>query len=103
MAAVGSIDTSGIGLLEELKKSLERRCLQVVLANPGSEVMKKLDKSKVLQVIGQQWIFLTVAEAVAACNFMLHACKPAVSAGANATADVTATSDHQVMHDDNIV
>ncbi|XP_042464454.1 sulfate transporter 3.1-like [Zingiber officinale] len=101
LGAVGSIDTSGIGLLEELKKSLERRCLQMVLANPGSEVMKKLDKSKVLEAIGQQWIFLTVAEAVAACNFMLHACKPAASNGANSIADVTATTDHQViMHDD---
>lgn len=51
---------------------------QLVLANPGSEVMKKLDKSKVLETIGQEWIFLTVGEAVAACNFMLHTCKPGV-------------------------
>ena len=38
--------------------------------------MKKLDKSKVLETIGQEWIFLTVGEAVAACNFILHTCKP---------------------------
>ena len=49
---------------------------QLVLANPGSEVMKKLDKSKALETIRQQWIFLTVAEAVAACNsFSQHPCK----------------------------
>lgn len=37
--------------------------------------MKKLDQSKVLEKIGQEWIFLTVAEAVGACNFLLHTCK----------------------------
>jgi sulfate transporter 3 len=51
--------------------------VQLVLANPGSEIMKKLDKSKVLEGIGNEWIFLTVAEAVAACNFMLHSQKQA--------------------------
>ncbi|XP_008809388.2 sulfate transporter 3.1-like [Phoenix dactylifera] len=76
LGAVSSIDTSGISMLEEVKKSVDRRGLQLVLANPGSEVLKKLDKSKVLETIGQEWIFLTVGDAVAACNFMLHTCKP---------------------------
>lgn len=78
MGAVASIDTSGISMLEEVKKSVDRRGLQLVLANPGSEVMKKLDSSKILEKIGQEWIFLTVAEAVGACNFLLHTCKPGV-------------------------
>ncbi|CAL9112945.1 unnamed protein product [Musa textilis] len=75
MGAVGSIDSSGTGMLKELKESLGRRGLQLVLANPGSEAMKKMDKSKVLETIGQDWIFLTVGEAAAACNFMLRTCK----------------------------
>ncbi|KAG5560195.1 hypothetical protein RHGRI_003473 [Rhododendron griersonianum] len=75
MSAVGSIDTSGISMLEEIKKTLDRRGLKLVLANPGSEVMKKLDKSKFIEAIGEEWIYLTVAEAVGACNFMLHSCK----------------------------
>lgn len=54
---------------------------QLVLANPGSEIMKKLDNSKVLEGIGHEWIFLTVAEAVSACNFMLHTQKQADSNG----------------------
>nr|KJB72262.1 hypothetical protein B456_011G167600 [Gossypium raimondii] len=73
--AVGSIDTSGISMLEELMKNVHRKGLQLVLANPQSEVMKKLDKSKLIDKIGQGWIFLTVGEAVSACNFMLHTCK----------------------------
>ncbi|KAK7277617.1 hypothetical protein RJT34_22632 [Clitoria ternatea] len=75
MSAVGNIDTSGISMLEEVKKVAERRGLQLVLVNPGSEVMKKLNKSKFQNDIGQKWMYLTVEEAVGACNFMLHTCK----------------------------
>lgn len=76
MGAVGNIDTSGISMLEEVKKSMERSGLKLVLANPGGEVMKKMNKSKFIEVLGQEWIYLTVGEAVGACNFMLHTCKP---------------------------
>ncbi|KAJ4955958.1 hypothetical protein NE237_012741 [Protea cynaroides] len=75
MGPVGSIDTSGISMLEEVKKSIDRRGLKMALANPGSEVMKKLDKSNFIENLGQEWIYLTVGEAVGACNFMLHTCK----------------------------
>ncbi|KAA8527638.1 hypothetical protein F0562_034967 [Nyssa sinensis] len=75
MTTVGSIDTSGISMLEEVNKNIDRRGLKLVLTNPRSEVMKKLDKSKLVDAIGQEWIYLTVGEAVAACNFMLHTCK----------------------------
>ncbi|KAF9605073.1 hypothetical protein IFM89_013743 [Coptis chinensis] len=75
MGAVGSIDTSGISMLEEVKKSIDRRGLKLVLANPGSELMKKLDKSKFIAAMDPEWIYLTVGEAVGACNFMLHSCK----------------------------
>ncbi|KAI8522945.1 hypothetical protein RHMOL_Rhmol13G0036300 [Rhododendron molle] len=76
MGAVGNIDTSGISMFEELKKGTERRGLKLVLANPGGEVMKKLNKSKFIDSLGQEWIYLTVGEAVGACNFMLHTSKP---------------------------
>lgn len=76
MGAVGSIDTSGISMLEEVKKNIDRRGLKLVLANPGAEVMKKLSKSHKIEMIGQEWIYLTIGEAVRACKFMLHSCKP---------------------------
>ncbi|KAJ9700422.1 hypothetical protein PVL29_005967 [Vitis rotundifolia] len=75
VSAVGSIDTSGMSMLDEVKKDLDKKGLKLVLANPGSEVMKKLDKTEFIQNIGQEWIYLTVGEAVGACNFMLHTCK----------------------------
>ncbi|KAK7355839.1 hypothetical protein VNO80_15101 [Phaseolus coccineus] len=73
MSGVGNIDTSGISMLEEVKKITERRELQLVLVNPGGEVMKKLNKSKFQNHLGQRWIYLTVEEAVGACNFNLRA------------------------------
>ncbi|KAL8100772.1 hypothetical protein AgCh_032862 [Apium graveolens] len=76
MGAVGNIDTSGISMFEETKKTLDRRGLKLVLANPGGEVIKKLDKAKFIEALGQEWIYLTVGEAVGACNFMLHTYKP---------------------------
>ncbi|KAL4200203.1 hypothetical protein AMTRI_Chr03g55170 [Amborella trichopoda] len=81
MSAASCIDTSGISMLEEVKKNVERRGLQLALANPGSEVMEKLTKSKFIEAIGLEWIYLTVGEAVAACNYMLHRQKP--SRGSN--------------------
>lgn len=45
------------------------------MANPRSEVIKKLEKSKFIESLGEEWIYLTVGEAVGACNFMLHTCK----------------------------
>ncbi|KAL1559664.1 Sulfate transporter 3.1 [Salvia divinorum] len=74
MSAVGNIDTSGISMLNEVKKMVDYRGLKLVMVNPGAEVMKKLNKSKFLETIGQEWIFLTVGEAVVACNYMLHSC-----------------------------
>ncbi|ONL93823.1 Sulfate transporter 3.1 [Zea mays] len=79
MGAIGSIDTSGTSMLDELNKSLDRRGMQIVLANPGSEIMKKLDSSKVLEQIGHEWVFPTVGEAVASCDYVLHSHKPGMA------------------------
>ncbi|CAL8126365.1 unnamed protein product [Prunus armeniaca] len=76
MTAVGNIDTNGISMFEEVKKLVDRRGLQLVLANPGSEVMKNMNKSELIEKTCQERIYLTVADAVAACNFMLHSTKP---------------------------
>ncbi|EYU43602.1 hypothetical protein ABFS82_03G012900 [Erythranthe guttata] len=64
MSPVTDIDTSGIHALEELEKGLQKRSVQLVLANPGPVVMDKLHASKLTNVIGEDKIFLTVADAV---------------------------------------
>ncbi|KAK1277009.1 Sulfate transporter 1.2 [Acorus gramineus] len=67
LSPVTDIDTSGIHALEELFKSLQKREIQLVLANPGNTVMDKLILSKFTEMIGQDKIFLTVGEAVLTC------------------------------------
>ncbi|XP_027344411.1 probable sulfate transporter 3.4 [Abrus precatorius] len=65
MTAVTAIDTSGLDTLCELRKMLENRSLQLVLANPVGNVMEKLHTSKILDSFGLKGVYLTVGEAVA--------------------------------------
>ncbi|KAG2709248.1 hypothetical protein I3843_05G208900 [Carya illinoinensis] len=68
MSPVTDIDTSGIHALEELYRSLQKRDLQLILANPGPVVIDKLHASNFTNVIGEDKIFLTVADAVSSCS-----------------------------------
>ncbi|AES97926.1 putative SLC26A/SulP transporter [Medicago truncatula] len=68
MSPVTDIDTSGIHALEELYRSLQKREVQLVLANPGPLVIDKLHTSNFANFLGEDKIFLTVAEAVAYCS-----------------------------------
>ncbi|KAJ6427422.1 hypothetical protein OIU84_022925 [Salix udensis] len=65
MTAVTAIDTSGIDFLCELRKMLEERSLQLVLANPVGSVMEKLHQSEMLDSFGLNGVYLAVGEAVA--------------------------------------
>ncbi|KAH1245276.1 Sulfate transporter 1.3 [Glycine max] len=82
MSPVTDIDTSGIQAFEELHRSLEKKGVEhiivsyrklfllykLVLANPGSAVTDKLYASSFANTIGEDKIFLTVAEAIAYCS-----------------------------------
>ncbi|KAL5777119.1 hypothetical protein ACOSP7_010045 [Xanthoceras sorbifolium] len=68
MSPVTDIDTSGIHALEELQRSLEKRDIQLILANPGRVVIDKLHASNFANLMGENRIFLTVADAVASCS-----------------------------------
>ncbi|CAA7401027.1 unnamed protein product [Spirodela intermedia] len=66
MSPVINIDTSGIHALEDLYKSLQKKGIQLALANPGEQVVAKLHAADFIERIGQDKIFLTVKDAVAA-------------------------------------
>ncbi|GLJ49908.1 hypothetical protein SUGI_1060950 [Cryptomeria japonica] len=68
MSPIINIDTSGIHALEELHKTLKKRNIQLALANPVKIVLDKLHASKFIDELGEEWIFLTVAEAVQTCS-----------------------------------
>ncbi|XP_055810093.1 sulfate transporter 1.2-like [Solanum dulcamara] len=71
MSPVTDIDTSGIHALEELHRSLKKRNVQLVLSNPGRVVIDKLHASNFPDQIGEDKIFLTVADAVLTCSLKL--------------------------------
>ncbi|XP_055807790.1 sulfate transporter 1.3-like [Solanum dulcamara] len=64
MSPVTDIDTSGIHSLDALFKSLQKRNVELVLANPGTMVIEKLHASGFADMIGEEKIFLTVEDAV---------------------------------------
>nr|CAD55697.1 sulphate transporter [Triticum aestivum] len=64
LSPVTDIDTSGIHALEELLKALEKRKIQLILANPGPAVIQKLRSAKFTDLIGDDKIFLSVSDAV---------------------------------------
>ncbi|KAK9091650.1 hypothetical protein Sjap_024827 [Stephania japonica] len=72
MSAVSAIDTSGISLIKDLKKTLEKRGLEIALVNPVGEVMEKLQRAnKAQDFLGMDCLFLTVGEAVASLSFKM--------------------------------
>nr|CAB3498710.1 unnamed protein product [Digitaria exilis] len=64
LSSVADIDTSGIQALEELFRALEKRKIQLILANPGPTVIQKLQSAKFIELIGEDRISLTVGDAV---------------------------------------
>ncbi|XP_073140184.1 probable sulfate transporter 3.4 [Henckelia pumila] len=64
MTAVTAIDTSGIDMINELQKMLDKRSLKLVLANPVGSVVEKLHQSNVLTSFEMEGLYLTVGEAV---------------------------------------
>ncbi|XP_021284356.1 sulfate transporter 1.3 [Herrania umbratica] len=68
MSPVTDIDTSGIHALEELHRSLGKKGVQLILANPGPTVIDKLHASDFANLIGEDKIFLTVSDAVSSCS-----------------------------------
>nr|CAD1817166.1 unnamed protein product [Ananas comosus var. bracteatus] len=65
LSAVFTIDTSGIASLIELKKSMEKRGLELLFINPNGEVMEKLQRANnVHNFLGVDSLYLTIGEAV---------------------------------------
>lgn len=66
MGAVAAIDTSGLDALAELKRVLDKRAVELVLANPVASVTERMYSSVVGETFGSDRIFFSVAEAIAA-------------------------------------
>lgn len=64
LTPVHSVDTTSIHAFEELDKALKKRNIQIAFANPGSSVLRKFENGGLVNLVGQEWFFLAVGEAV---------------------------------------
>lgn len=71
MSPVTNIDTTGIHSFQDLHRTLKKREIQLAFANPGTGVIQKLNDAGFVDVLGQEWFFLTVGEAVQVCSRLL--------------------------------
>ncbi|XP_052203799.1 probable sulfate transporter 3.3 [Diospyros lotus] len=66
LSAVSAIDTSGVSLFKDLRKTVESKGIELVLVNPLGEVMEKLQRADSGHHLNRpDCLFLTVGEAVA--------------------------------------
>lgn len=73
LGGVTSIDNTGIGMLVEIHKSLDRKGIRIVLANPRLQVTEKLVLSGYIKdTVGEESVFLTVKDAIASCRYALQ-------------------------------
>eukprot|EP00898_Chlorokybus_atmophyticus_P003931 jgi/Chlat1/4539/Chrsp29S04452 len=68
LTPVPSIDTAGVNAISELNEEYKHRQVQVVLVNPTRTVIGFLEKTGVLDLIGREWVFVRVHDAVLACG-----------------------------------
>ncbi|CAO2044019.1 unnamed protein product [Urochloa humidicola] len=77
LSAVPAIDTSGIAFLVDIKKSIEKHGLELVLVNPTGEVMEKIQRANEAQnQFRSDCLYLTTEEAVASLSALAKMTKP---------------------------
>ncbi|KAK9019445.1 hypothetical protein V6N11_053969 [Hibiscus sabdariffa] len=67
MAPVTYIDSSAVQALKDLHLEYKSRDIQIAISNPNREVLLTLSKSGVVELIGKEWYFVRVHDAVQVC------------------------------------
>ncbi|KAK6790302.1 hypothetical protein RDI58_014102 [Solanum bulbocastanum] len=67
MAPVTYIDSSAVQALKELHQEYKLRDIQLAISNPNREVLLTLAKAGVIDLIGKEWYFVRVHDAVQVC------------------------------------
>ncbi|XP_031254268.1 sulfate transporter 4.1, chloroplastic-like isoform X3 [Pistacia vera] len=67
MAPVTYIDSSAAQALKELHQEYKARDIQIAISNPNREVLMTLSKSGLVDLIGKEWYFVRVHDAVQVC------------------------------------
>ncbi|KAL8218191.1 hypothetical protein R6Q57_021564 [Mikania cordata] len=67
MAPVTYVDSSAIQALKELYQEYKSRFIQIAIANPNHDVLLTLSKSGFIDLVGKEWCFVRVHDAVQVC------------------------------------
>ncbi|XP_008788063.1 sulfate transporter 4.1, chloroplastic-like isoform X2 [Phoenix dactylifera] len=67
MSPVTYIDASAVQALKDLHQEYNSRGIQIAVANPNPEVHRLLSRSGLIDLIGKEWCFVRVHDAVQVC------------------------------------
>ncbi|XP_074276240.1 putative sulfate transporter 4.2 [Silene latifolia] len=67
MSPVTYIDSSAVQALKDLYHEYKSRGIQIVIANPNRDVLLTLTKAGLVDLIGKEWYFVRVHDAVQVC------------------------------------
>ncbi|XWS75040.1 hypothetical protein CRYUN_Cryun01aG0051000 [Craigia yunnanensis] len=67
MAPVTYIDSSAVQALKDLHHEYKSRDIQIAISNPNREVLLTLSNSGAVELIGKEWYFVRVHDAVQVC------------------------------------
>ncbi|EFJ29944.1 hypothetical protein SELMODRAFT_90185 [Selaginella moellendorffii] len=67
MSPVTYVDSTAIHAIKELYLEYKSRNIQMALSNPNEQVMKTLDRAGIPELIGLEWYFVRVHDAVQVC------------------------------------
>ncbi|KAL1204782.1 putative sulfate transporter 4.2 [Cardamine amara subsp. amara] len=73
MSPVTYIDSSAVEALKDLYEEYKTRDIQLAISNPNKEVLLTLSRSGIVELIGKEWYFVRVHDAVQVC---LHYVEP---------------------------
>ncbi|KAG7033023.1 Sulfate transporter 4.1, chloroplastic, partial [Cucurbita argyrosperma subsp. argyrosperma] len=67
MAPVTYIDSSAVQTLKDLYQEYKLRDIQIAISNPNRDVLLTFSRSGVVELIGKEWFFVRVHDAVQVC------------------------------------
>lgn len=72
MGPVTHIDAPGCHALEELMEEFHKAGVQFVLSNPSASVIRSMERAALFDVLGREWVFVTMQDAVQFAQRMLE-------------------------------
>eukprot|EP00238_Polyblepharides_amylifera_P009559 CAMPEP_0196574908 /NCGR_PEP_ID=MMETSP1081-20130531/4511_1 /TAXON_ID=36882 /ORGANISM="Pyramimonas amylifera, Strain CCMP720" /LENGTH=414 /DNA_ID=CAMNT_0041893053 /DNA_START=1 /DNA_END=1245 /DNA_ORIENTATION=+ len=90
MSPITSIDATGLHALRTIVAEYNQRGIHLALANPHRRVLEQLEKVDFLSLVGREYLFLRVQDAVAACVLHMEEEEEALNTQPNNGVDYTA-------------